>query len=69
MPRPRTITIDGKRYEWKAIVAAYREQAKAAAQPDQPVLFADLHDDHKPPGERTAADRYAQPNLFGSPKL
>jgi hypothetical protein len=65
MARPRFVEIEGKRYEWKAVVAAYREQAKAAARPEQPLLFDDLKTDHRPPGERTAAERYQEPNLFG----
>jgi hypothetical protein len=69
MPRPRFIEIDGKRYEWKAILSAYREQAKAATRPEQPALFDDLKIDHRPPGERTAAERYNEPSLFANLKL
>jgi hypothetical protein len=36
------IDLDGRRYKWKAVVAAYREQAKRMAQPEQPALFAAL---------------------------
>lgn len=64
MPRPRYIELDGKRYPWKSVVAAYNEQAKAAAVPEQPALFGDLHEDIGPPGERTAAERCREPNLF-----
>lgn len=69
MPRPRFILIDGKRYEWKAIVMAYREQAKAAARPEQLALFDDLKVDCRPPVERTAAERYMEPTLFTNLKL
>jgi hypothetical protein len=68
MSRPKYVTIDGKRHLWKDVVAQYREQAAAAARPEQPLLFAELHFDVKPVAERTAADRYANPGLF-DPKL
>jgi hypothetical protein len=68
MARLRFVEIDGRRYSWKDVVAAYREQAKAAARPEQPALFDDLKVDHRPPGERTAAERYNEPNLFASLK-
>jgi hypothetical protein len=42
-------------------VALRRAQAKPAAQ--QPALFT-LHEDHRPPGERNAAERYCEPSLF-----
>jgi hypothetical protein len=29
----------------------------------QPTLFP-LHEDHRPAGERTAAERYSEPSLF-----
>jgi hypothetical protein len=38
-----------------------REQRPVAV--EQPTLF-ELHDDARPKGERTAAERYAEPNLF-----
>jgi hypothetical protein len=66
MPRPRTITIDGKVHAWREIVALYRQQAKAAARPEQPMLFSDLKTDHRPPGERSAAERYSEPSLFAN---
>jgi hypothetical protein len=42
-------------------VALRRAQAKPAAV--QPPLFA-LRDDHRPAGERDAAERYREPSLF-----
>jgi len=38
--------------------------AAGAAQASQLALFAALHDDDRPPCERTAAGRYLQPGLF-----
>jgi hypothetical protein len=68
MARLRTIQIEGKRYAWREIVALYREQAKAAARPEQPLLFNDLHEDRRGPGERSASERYVSPSLFDSLK-
>jgi len=64
MPRPRYVEINGQKLIWKDVVAAYREQAKAVATPEQPLLFDDLKTDHRPAGERTAAERYSEPSLF-----
>lgn len=64
MARIRFVELDGKKYAWKAVVEEYRQQAKAAKTPEQPMLFESLHLDHKPLGERTAAERFEQPNLF-----
>jgi hypothetical protein len=61
MALPRFIEIDGRRYLWRDLVALRRAQATPAAQ--QPTLFA-LREDHRPPGERNAAERYREPNLF-----
>jgi hypothetical protein len=60
---PRYIEIEGKKYLWREIVNLRREQIKAAARPEQPTLF-ELREDHRPPGERTAAERYEAPSLF-----
>jgi len=68
MPAPRFIVIDGKPYLWRDIVNLRREQVKAAAQPEQPALF-ELLEDHRPAGERTAAERYREPSLFANLKL
>jgi hypothetical protein len=69
MPRLRYVQINGQRLLWKDVVAAYREQARAVAKPEQPMLFENLHVDYKPLGERTASERFEQPNLFDSLKL
>jgi hypothetical protein len=46
---------------WRDMVALRRAQATPAA--EQPTLFA-LREDHRPAGERNAAKRYREPNLF-----
>ncbi len=61
MPLPRFIDIDGQRYLWRDLVALRRAQATPKA--TQPTLF-ELRDDRRPPGERTAAERYQAPSLF-----
>jgi len=61
MPLPRTIDIDGRRYVWRELVALRRAQAKP--RPEQPTLF-ELREDHRPAGERDAAERYQAPSLF-----
>ena len=66
--RPRFIEINGQRLLWKDVVAAHREQAKRLAQPEQPALF-ELREDHRPPDERNAAERYLEPRLFASLKV
>src|ERR1700687_4970740 len=60
-PLPRFIEIDGRRYLWRDLVALRRAQAKPAEL--QPALFT-LREDHRSAGERTAAERYREPNLF-----
>ena len=61
MPLPRFIDIDGRRYLWRDLVALRRAQAMPKA--EQPALF-ELRDDHRPAGERSAAERYQAPSLF-----
>ena len=61
MALPRFIDIDGRRYLWRDLVALRRAQATPAAQ--QPTLFT-LREDHRPAGERNAAERYREPSLF-----
>jgi hypothetical protein len=47
------------------LAASHGELAAAgAAQTSQLALFATLHDDRRPPAERTASGRYLQPGLF-----
>lgn len=65
--KPATIEIDGKRYAWAEIVQRRKAQLQAAATPEQPALF-EMHDDHRPAEERTAAGRYRQPGLFDGPR-
>jgi hypothetical protein len=61
MPLPRSIDIDGRRYLWRDLVALRQAQAQLRAA--QPTLF-ELREDHRPPGERNAAERYCEPSLF-----
>jgi hypothetical protein len=63
MARPKYVLIDGRRHLWKSVVEAYREQARAAARPEQPALF-EMHEDRRGPGERSAVERYLSPSLF-----
>jgi hypothetical protein len=55
MPLPRAIEIHGRRYVWHELVALRRTQATPRIA--QPSLF-ELQEDHRPPGERNAAERY-----------
>jgi hypothetical protein len=66
MTRAPFIVIDGRLYRWKDILELRRAQlaAAGAAQASQLALFATLHDDRRPPAERTASGRYLQPSLF-----
>jgi hypothetical protein len=66
MSRAPFIVIDGKLYRWKDILELRRAQlaAAGAAEASQLALFATLHDDRRPPAERTASGRYLQPGLF-----
>ena len=59
----RFIEIDGKRYLWRDLLQLRREQKKAHARSQQPVLF-ELKDDSRPVAERTASGRYREPTLF-----
>ncbi len=61
MSLPRFVDIAGRRYLWRDLVAL--RQAQVAPRAEQPTLF-ELHDDHRPPGERNAAERYLEPSLF-----
>lgn len=65
MRAPDILIIDGRAYHWRALVALRRAQVKAwqEAQATQPALF-ELHEDHRPAAERTAAGRYREPTLF-----
>ena len=61
MVLPRTIEIGGRRYLWRDLVALRR--AQAAPRAAQAALF-EMHEDHRPLGERSAAERYQAPSLF-----
>lgn len=64
MSRLVTILIDGKPYRWRDLVQLRKEQLAARRKAGQLALFADLPDDSRPAYERTASERYRQPNLF-----
>ena len=59
MSLPRFIEIEGRRFLWRDLVTLRRAQAQPRA--EQPVLF-ELREDHRPPGERSAAERYREPS-------
>ena len=61
MTLPRTIEIAGRRIPWRDLVALRRAQAQPRA--SQPLLF-EPYEDRRPPGERSAAERYLAPSLF-----
>jgi len=60
MPLPRFIEIEGRRCCWRDLVAL--RHSRAQPRPTQPPLFY-LHEGHRPPGERNAAERYREPGL------
>jgi len=62
MRRPRFITIDGKPYLWRDILALRRAQC-AEPRAAQPTLFP-LKEDARPVVNRTAAGRYSEPSLL-----
>lgn len=66
MPLPRFVEIDGRRHLWRELVALRR--AQAAPRIEQPTLFP-LREDCRPAGERCAAERYREPNLFAAPDI
>jgi hypothetical protein len=68
MTRAPFLVIDGKLYRWKDILELRRAQrtSAGAARASQMALFATLHDDRRPPAERTASGRYLQPGLFAA---
>jgi hypothetical protein len=61
--RPAHLIIDGKAHSWRELVERRKAQLKEAAIPEQPALF-EMHEDRRPPGERSAAERYREPSLF-----
>ena len=66
MTRTPFLVLDGRLYRRKDILELWRAQlaAAGAAEASQLALFATLHDDRRPPSERTASGRYLQPCLF-----
>jgi hypothetical protein len=67
MTAPRFVEIDGKRHLWRDVLQLRREQKQACANAVQPALF-ELHEDRRPPAERTASGRYQEPSLFSFPE-
>lgn len=65
--KARFIEIDGKRHLWRDLLHRWREQKQAHANAVQPALF-ELHEDRRPPADRTAAGRYQEPSLFSFPE-
>ncbi|MBK8208682.1 MAG: hypothetical protein IPK78_00735 [Rhodospirillales bacterium] len=63
MKKPATITIEGRRYLWRDILALRKAQIEEARAARQLALFA-LKEDCRPRPEKTAAGRYAEPSLF-----
>jgi hypothetical protein len=57
--------LEGRAFSWRALCDMRRAQLQAmrGARGTQPALF-ELHDDHRPANERTAAGRYAEPSLW-----
>ncbi len=57
--------LDGHAYSWRQLCESRRQQLDTirAARGTQPALF-ELRDDHRPPSQRSASDRYAQPGLL-----
>lgn len=64
MSRVPFIVIDGKRHLWRDILEMRRAQLAEFRKERQPPLFP-LALDVRPPSQRTAAGRYAEPLLFG----
>ena len=59
----RYVELDGKRYLWRDILNLRRQQRQAERQQQQPALF-ELKEDARPPSQRKAAGRLAEPTLF-----
>ena len=67
MAKPDLLVVDGRAFSWRQISELRRQQLEAwrAEQARQLALF-ELKDDRRPPAERTAAGRYAEPTLFAA---
>lgn len=62
MSFPKTLDVNGVRIPWRELLRMRREQRKAS-RVAQPALF-ELKDDTRPPTQRTASGRLAEPTLF-----
>ena len=67
MVNPKFIEINGKRHLWRDLLQQRREAKQACADVVQPALF-ELHEDRRPPADRTAAGRFQEPSLFSNPE-
>jgi hypothetical protein len=67
MAKAKFIEIDGKRLLWRDVLELRREQKQACVNAVQPALF-ELHEDRRPPADRTASGRYQEPSLFSFPE-
>jgi hypothetical protein len=63
-----TFIFEGRAFSWKALCELRRAQLEAMrkARGMQPALF-ELREDCRPPTQRTASGRYAEPCLFEEP--
>ena len=57
--------LDGRAYSWRQLCELRRQQLDAirTSRGTQPPLF-ELREDHRPPSQRSASDRYRQPGLL-----
>lgn len=60
-----TFILDGHAYSWRRVCELRRQQLAERRKVEgmQAVLF-ELHEDHRPASERTAAGRYREPSLL-----
>jgi hypothetical protein len=65
MAKPDILIVDGQAFSWQRLCELRKQQLEEwrLSQLQQPTLFAS-RDDHRPVGERTAAERYLEPSLF-----
>lgn len=59
----RRETLDGRTYRMRDINRIYKEQRREARRVEQPTLFP-VHEDARPPSQKTAAGRLSAPTLF-----
>lgn len=57
--------LEGRAYSWRQLCELRRQQLEALRKACgvQPALF-EVRDDHRPESQRTAAGRYAEPDLL-----